>query len=220
MGTVKSTQIVPTILANTTDEFNASVALISEFANRVQIDISDGTLASSNTVDLENIFWPNEWQVDLHMMTDMPSRYVDKIIAMRPSLVIFHAEVREDLRPIFEKLAKANIKTGLALQRATVPETKADLIKIVNHVLIFAGELGKMGGQANLLQTEKVQLIKAISPGVEIGWDGGANVDNLPTIFRAGVKVINVGSAISRADDPKMAYTSLVELVDKYGSAK
>ena len=210
-------RIAPTILTASPDEFQAALVAINEFTNQVQIDITDGEFAPSRTIGLDHVFWPDNWQVDLHMMVKNPSRYIDKLILMKPHLVIFHAEVEEDLRPSFEKLRQAGIKVGLALLRQTVPEQKADLITLADHVLIFAGDLGRMGGQANLLQIQKVRLIRAISPNVEIGWDGGANIDNLPMIIQAGVDVINVGSAISLASNPAEAYKAMVELTTREG---
>lgn len=210
-------RIAPTILTASPDEFQAALVAINEFTNQVQIDITDGEFAPSRTIGLDHVFWPDNWQVDLHMMVKNPSRYIDKLILMKPHLVIFHAEVEEDLRPSFEKLRQAGIKVGVALLRQTVPEQKADLITLADHVLIFAGDLGRMGGQANLLQIQKVRLIRAISPNVEIGWDGGANIDNLPMIIQAGVDVINVGSAISLASNPAEAYKAMVELTTREG---
>lgn len=210
-------RILPTILTASPDEFQAAVVAINEFTNQVQIDITDGEFAPNRTIGLDHVFWPDNWQVDIHMMVKNPSRYVDKLILMKPHLVIFHAEVEEDLRPTFDKLRQAGVKVGLALLRQTVPENKADLITLADHVLIFAGDLGKMGGQANLLQIQKIRLIRAISPNVEIGWDGGANIDNLMMIAQAGVDVVNVGSAISLAASPAEAYRAMVELTTREG---
>ena len=212
MAKKNNIRIAPTILTASPEEFQTALVAINEFTNQVQIDITDGEFAPSRTIGLDHVFWPDNWQVDLHMMVKNPSRYIDKLILMKPRLVIFHAEVEEDLRPSFEKLRQAGIKVGLALLRQTVPEHKAELITLADHVLIFAGDLGKMGGQANLLQIQKVRLIRAISPNVEIGWDGGANIDNLKMIIQAGVDVINVGSAISTASNPTEAYQAMVEL--------
>ena len=212
MAKKNNIRIAPTILTASPEEFQTALVAINEFTNYVQIDITDGEFAPSRTIGLDHVFWPDNWQVDLHMMVKNPSRYIDKLILMKPRVVIFHAEVEEDLRPSFEKLRQAGIKVGLALLRQTVPEHKAELITLADHVLIFAGDLGKMGGQANLLQIQKVRLIRAISPNVEIGWDGGANIDNLKMIIQAGVDVINVGSAISTASNPAEAYQAMVEL--------
>ena len=196
MAKKNNIRIAPTILTASPEEFQTALVAINEFTNYVQIDITDGEFAPSRTIGLDHVFWPDNWQVDLHMMVKNPSRYIDKLILMKPRLVIFHAEVEEDLRPSFEKLRQAGIKIGLALLRQTVPEHKAELITLADHVL----------------QIQKVRLIRAISPNVEIGWDGGANIDNLKMIIQAGVDVINVGSAISTASNPAEAYQAMVEL--------
>ena len=68
-----------------------------------------------------------------------------------------------------------------------------------------------------LIQHKKIPLIKAVKQNVEIGWDGGANLDNIRTLAHSGANVINVGSAISNAPDPAAAYRALVEEADKRG---
>lgn len=37
------------------------------------------------------------------------------------------------------------------------------------------------------MQLEKIRLIKAINPSVEIGWDGGVAVDNAYSLVQGGV---------------------------------
>ena len=56
--------------------------------------------------------------------------------------------------------------------------------------MIFSGELGRFGGTASLMQLEKIRLIKAINPSVEIGWDGGVAVDNAYSLVQGGVNVL------------------------------
>ena len=120
---------------------------------------------------------------------------------------------------MFEELKKAGIKTGVALLQATYPGRVRPYIEAVDHVMIFAGEIGQQGGTADLLQTEKVALIKAIKADVEIGWDGGANMKNVRTIAHAGVNVINVGSAFAQAENPAELYDELLKESDRAGVA-
>lgn len=211
--------ICPTILAATPEEYKQQVERIHPFAERVQIDITDGQFAPSQTVAPTEVWWPREWKADVHMMVAQPSQYLEVIKKMNPNLVIFHAECEEDLVPIFEKLkTETNIKVGVALLRSTVPETVAPAIQAAQHVLVFSGNLGEMGGRASMMQVEKIRLIKAINPTAEIGWDGGANATNAFTLSQGGVDVINVGSAIMRADDPQAVYQSMVEEVNRKGT--
>ena len=210
-------EIVPTILTNDGEQYKKLVTTFQPFAKRVQIDVSDGTFAPSATLPLNQVYWSKEWQVDFHMMVVRPSEHLPLILQLKPSLCIFHAESGENLLPLFEQLKAAGIKTGVAIMRSTFPGTIKQYIEAADHVLIFAGEIGKQGSQADMLQTEKIPLVKAINPNTEIGWDGGANLRTVRAIYRAGADVINVGSAISNATDPGAMYESLVADLDKRG---
>lgn len=210
-------EIVPTILTNDGEQYKKLVTTFQPFAKRVQIDVSDGTFAPSATLPLNQVYWPKEWQVDFHMMVVRPSEHLPLILQLKPSLCIFHAESGENLLPLFEQLKAAGIKTGVAIMRSTFPGSIKQYIEAADHVLIFAGEIGKQGSQADMLQTEKIPLVKAINPNAEIGWDGGANLRTVRAIYRAGADVINVGSAISNATDPGAMYEALVADLDKRG---
>ena len=65
------------------------------------------------------------------------------------------------------------------------------------------------------MQLEKVRLIRNIHPDVEIGWDGGANLENVFSLAQGGVDVINCGGAISRATDAAQAYQQLVTEINR-----
>lgn len=211
------TIIAPTILTENPDTYKALATAFNAFAKRVQVDITDGDFTAGRTIPLNNVWWPQGWQVDLHMMVSRPSEYLPTLLQLKPSLVIFHAEASEDLTPSFQQLKAAGIKVGVALLKTTYPGDVQKYIQAVDHVLVFAGALGQQGGTADMMQIEKIPLIKAVKQNVEIGWDGGANIDNVRALAHAGVDVVNVGSAISGAQDPAAAYKALVEEADKRG---
>lgn len=214
---IKQVTIVPAILANSKQDFKVQVERINTFTRRVQIDIVDGLFAPNKTLDVTNIWWPKGWETDLHMMVARPSEHLETIFKLNPSLCIFHAEAQEDLLPIFEALKQYDIKAGVALLPGTFPGAVQRYIEAADHVMVFAGQIGVQGSRADLLQTEKVSLIRAIKTDVEIGWDGGANMTNVRTLAHSDVDVINVGSAISQAPDPAAMFKALVEEIDKTG---
>ena len=90
-------------------------------------------------------------------------------------------------------------------------------IDAADHVLIFASKLGAQGTPADLMQMEKISLIRNMKPEVEIGWDGGANMTNIRALAHADLDVINVGSAISKSPNPAQAFQELVAEIDKNG---
>lgn len=212
-----SAEIVPAITVETLDQFKVETEKIVGFAKRVHIDISDGEFAPTFLLTEDQLYWPDSWQIDVHAMVTKPSAHLDKIISLKPSLVIFHAEAKEDLLPVFTRLKGAGIKAGVALLKPTVPLTVEPLIKAADHVMVFSGDLGKHGGTASMMQLEKVRLVKKINPAVEIGWDGGVNVENAYTLTQGGVNVLNVGGAIAESTDAADTYEKLVREINKHG---
>lgn len=150
-------------------------------------------------------------------MVAKPSEHLPAILKIKPSLVIFQAEVNEDLLPIFQQLKAVGIKVGIALLKKTYPGKIKELISASDHVLIFAGEIGKQGGVADMLQIEKAPIVRSIKQDVEIGWDGGANLDNIRAIAHADFDVINVGSAIAKTTERSAMYNALIAEADKRG---
>ncbi len=214
---IRPVSIVPSILTDNKQDFRAQIEKINAFTRRVQIDVTDGVFASNETLDITNIWWPKNWLTDLHLMVTNPSQHLDTILRLAPTLCILHAEASEDLLPTFQKLKEAGIKVGVALLPSTFPGNVKQYIDGADHVLIFAGQIGVQGAPADLMQMEKIALVRNMKPEVEIGWDGGANITNVRALAHADLDVINVGSAISQAENPAEAYEQLVAEIDKNG---
>lgn len=210
--------IAPTVLAATPEDYKASLEKIHTFATRIHVDLSDGNFAPTQTITSSQIWWPQEWQMDVHAMVNDPALYVDELLALKPHLIIFHAEVKTDLLPVMQKIKASGVKAGISLVRTTVPSDVAPLIDAADHVMIFSGNLGKYGGTASLMQLEKVRLVKNINAGAEIGWDGGVAVENAFSLAQGGVDVMYVGGAIQKAEDPKAIYDALVKEVNRQGT--
>lgn len=214
---LRTVSIVPAILTDNKIDYRTQVERINTFTRRVQIDVTDGIFAPASTLDVTNVWWPKNWDADLHLMAAKPSEHLDTVLKLSPSLCILHAEADEDLIPIFATLKNAGIKTGLALLPSTFPGAVAHYIKEVDHVLIFAGQIGVQGSPADMMQMEKIPLIRNMKPEVEIGWDGGVNMTNVRALAHADLDIINVGSAIAKAENPAVVFQEMVAEIDKNG---
>ena len=211
--------ITPALLAETAEDYKAQIERLQPFAERVHIDITDGEFAPHFTVAAAQLWWPGNWEVDIHAMVTRPSDHVQALIDLKPRMIIFHAEASEDLVPTLRQVKQAGIKAGVALLRSTVPETVRPAIEAADHVMIFSGNLGEYGGTANMMQLEKVRLVKMIRDDVEIGWDGGVRADNVFSLVQGHVDVLNAGGAIAGAQDPADAYKALVGELTRHGVA-
>lgn len=199
------------------DTYKNEVERYQGFAERVHIDVCDGEFTPSFTIMPDQLWWPQEWVVDLHMMVARPSEHVQALIGLKPHMVILHVEAGEDLIPTLRQLKAAGIKVGVALLRPTVPSSAEQVILEADHVMVFSGELGKHGGIASMMQLEKVRLVRDIKADVEIGWDGGITKENTYSIAQGGVDVLNVGGTLSSAEDPQSVYATLVSEINKRG---
>lgn len=202
--------IAPCITVQTISEFQTTVNTFQPFAERVHIDLSDGEFAPRKLIDPKELSWPEDWQVDIHMMVKRPREYLQHLVSLKPSTIILHAEADEDLLPLLGYIKDNGVKPGLALLRLTVPSDVEQYIKASEHVMIFSGDLGHYGGEASLMQIEKVRLIRRIKENLEIAWDGGVSVENAFTLVHGGVDVLNSGGAVNNAEDPQAAYNNLV----------
>lgn len=202
--------IVPTIDATTADEFRKQISLVSNFAVRLHIDVADGEMTPQALVPINDIWWPGGVRADVHVMYKRPMAHLPALIALSPQLVIMHAESEGDFAKASEALHSHGIEAGVAL----LPETPVTLIEsglaFIDHVLIFSGTLGSFGGTADLALLDKVKYLKRLKPQLEIGWDGGVNEQNVRGLAQAGVEVLNTGGFIHKAQDPHLAYATLV----------
>lgn len=209
--------IAPTIMAENLDQLRDYIQKLRPFAQRVHFDISDGEFAPTFLLDPTQIYWEQGWQVDIHAMVTRPSEHIPQLIALKPDLIVIHAETNENTVVHLQNIKQAGIRAGVALLKTTVPSRVSEAIKAADHVMIFSGNLGFNGGTASMMQLEKIRLVKAINPEVEIGWDGGVNAENAYMLSKGGVDVLNVGGAINKSANPTATYQQLVNEINKTG---
>lgn len=210
--------ICPTILAKDKPEYHRQMEKVAGFAERIQIDLTDGEFAQIATVKPEDAWWPVGVMADFHLMYRDPHQAADIILQHRPHMVIIHAESSGNFIALSEKLRLTGVKVGVALLPQTSITTIMPALDKIDHVLIFSGNLGQFGGHANMDLLNKVKELKRHRPQLEVGWDGGINERNISQMAFSGVDVFNVGGFIQNADDPHRAYRVLARIADETGT--
>jgi ribulose-phosphate 3-epimerase len=204
------TTICPTITAQEAHGYRGQVERIEPFAVRWHIDIADGEFAPVRLIDLDKLWWPGNVQVDLHVMYKRPMEHLELFIVQHPRLIIVHAECEGDFETWSKTLRRHGIEVGVALLPDTPVSLIAGALDMIDHVLVFSGNLGHQGGStADLTLLHKVQELRNLKTTLEIGWDGGVNDTNAAEIAAAGVDVLNVGGFIHTAHNPEAAYATL-----------
>lgn len=204
--------VVPTITAENAHIYREQIENVEKFTPRIHIDLMDGVFTENKSVDVEQVWWPENIIADIHLMFEDPEKEIDKLIKLKPNMVVVQAESRCDVPLFASKLLEKGIKTGLAIFPETSVESINYILPHIHQVLIFSGNLGHQGGsEADLSLLNKVKEIKTAHRWVgEIAWDGGVNDQNVAKLAQSGVDVINSGGFIQHSSDPEKAYRKLV----------
>jgi ribulose-phosphate 3-epimerase len=204
----------PTITTHDPHDYRVEMEQAAALSTRVHIDLADGIFAPTKLIDPAKVWWPEDTIADIHLMYQDPLSVLDQLIELRPHLIILHAESDGAFDSMAKKLRQAGIKVGIAVLPETDLASIQPILASLDHVLIFSGKLGYHGGHADLSLLGKVSEMKVFDPHVEVGWDGGINANNVRTLVRNGVDVLNVGGYIQKAEHPHDAYATLKAVVD------
>jgi ribulose-phosphate 3-epimerase len=210
--------ICPSILSNSKEKYSQQIERVANFAHRIQIDLTDGQFAAPKTVGAKEAWWPVGIAADFHLMYKDPEPAARIVAEHQPHMIIVHAEADGSFEAFAGFCRQQEIKVGVALLQKTSPQSILPALDFVDHVLIFAGDLGHYGGHADMQQLEKVEFLKHHKPQLEIGWDGGVNDQNISQLAFAGIDVFNVGGFIQTAQSPEKAYIALERIADETGT--
>lgn len=208
-----SVTICPTVMTEDPQLFQTQMEEIAKYATRVHIDLGDGVFAPAFT-PVDDVWWPGGMRADLHVMFQEPFQHIPALKALGPQLVIVHAEADGDFMAFAREMHRHGIEVGLALLRETPVEAIALALSDVDHVLIFAGTLGRNTGSqgVDLGVLSKAAQLRKLKPQLEIGWDGGANDTNARQLMDGGIDVINCGGYLHGAN-PIAAWHTIQHVV-------
>jgi len=211
--------ICPTITAYSEEDYHTQMEKVAGFATRIQIDLTDGVFTKEKTVSPEQAWWPVGVKADFHLMYRDPASAVKTVMEHQPNLVIMQAEAEGSFRSLSDFCRSHGTRVGIALLQDTKAETIFSALDLIDHVLVFSGNLGYQGGShADLSLLSKVSQLKEKKPELEIGWDGGVNPQNVAELVSGGVDVLNVGGYLQSAEDPEKAYRGLVRIAEETGT--
>lgn len=183
------------------------------FAPRVHIDLADGIFAPAKTMPIDEIWWPGGIRADLHVMYQRPFDHAKLYLSLGPQMVIVHAEADGDFVAFADLMHRHGVEVGVAIKAETPVSAIEPALDLIDHVLVFSGNLGHFGGQADLTLITKVKQLSDLKPQLEIGWDGGINDQNARALAMSGVDVLNVGGYIQHSTNPHEAYTTLTRAI-------
>lgn len=209
--------VAPSLLSanflNLEDEIKA---VCDAGADLLHIDVMDGHFVPNLTFGpcvVQNISKISNIPLDIHLMVNDVSKFIDMFLPLKPKFISFHLEAENHPIRICEYLKKHGIHPAIVLNPHTPVSSLEHILEFVDMVLLMSVNPG-FGGQSFLpLIYEKIkqlrQMIDRKNLKVFIEVDGGVNGLNVSDLDEAGADIVVAGSYIFSSQDYKTAINSL-----------
>ena len=208
--------VAPSILSADFGNLNNEIKAICEAGcDLVHIDVMDGHFVPNLTIGpvvVESVAKIATKPLDVHLMVENNTFFVDLFASLKPEYITFHIEEEKHPHRLIQKIKSLGIKAGIVLNPSTNPTTIQYLLEDVDMVLLMSVNPG-FGGQKFIPSVIKKakqlkKMINEINPNCLIEVDGGVNDKNIQELKEAGVDVVVAGSYVFK-NDYKTAIESL-----------
>ena len=173
----------------------------------IHLDVMDGHFVDNLTfgpVAVEAVRTHSSLPFHSHLMISRPLAYAERFAQAGSDLIVFHVEVADDPADIIAAIDRSGRRAGIALNPETPAEALDPWLDAVDLVLVMTVHPG-WGGQAFI--GEVMPKLRALRDEVDrrglslqIGVDGGVNLETIGHAHGGGGEVLVVGSALYSAD--------------------
>jgi ribulose-phosphate 3-epimerase len=173
----------------------------------IHLDVMDGHFVDNLTmgpVVVEAVRDESRLPFHSHLMISNPLAYAERFADAGSDLIVFHVEAGDDSGAVIEAIERAGCRPGIALNPETPAEAVHPYLDRVDLLLVMTVHPG-WGGQAFMAEVlpklgELRDEVRRRELGVEIGVDGGVNLETIGSAHAAGGEVLVTGSALYRTD--------------------
>ena len=172
-------------------------------AQRIQIDIMDGHFVPNITMGpivVEAVRRCTRLPLEAHLMITNPEQYIEDFAQAGADVIIVHQEVSPHLHRIIQQIKTAGKMAAVALTPSTPILMLADILSLLDMVLIMTVNPG-FGGQdfipetlPKIMQLRQVITQRGLRCDIEV--DGGIHEATVPLVVQAGANLLVAGSAV------------------------
>lgn len=203
------TKIAPSILScNFLTLENEIKAVEKAGADLIHIDVMDGHFVPNITIGplfVEHIRRITSLPLDVHLMIENPSAFVDDFIKAGSDIITIHIETDKHILRTIDVIKASGKKAGITLNPATPLNSIKYAVKEADLLLIMSVNPG-FGGQSYIsAMDEKIkeakEMIMETGHEIDLEVDGGVKASNVKKVVDAGANIVVMGTEIFHSGD-------------------
>lgn len=209
--------IAPSVLSADFGNLQRDVEdICSAGCDLVHVDVMDGHFVPNLTIGpvvVSSIANCATKPLDIHLMVENNTFFVDLFAPLKPEYISFHIEEEKHPHRLIQKIRSLGIKPAIVLNPHTPPESIEFLLGDLDMVLLMSVNPG-FGGQSfieSVIPKAKRlnEMRNRLNPNCLIEVDGGVSDKNIHSLKDAGVDIVVAGSYVFNHQNKAEAIKSL-----------
>ncbi len=222
---MQTQHIIPAIIPDSLDHLQTQLREVRGVANRVQIDVMNGSYAETSSWPYEGAgremfesirreddglpYW-QDFDFEIDLMVAQPELRLEEWTLAGAKCLIVHVESTEKLDEICTACRTRRVEFALALKPSTDVEKIAPYADRALFVQCMGNDrIGEHGVPLDTRVHETIRAIKKRWPAMTVGVDIGVNANTLPGLIHAGATRFATGSAVFATGDAAREYQQL-----------
>jgi ribulose-phosphate 3-epimerase len=184
----------------------------------IHVDIMDGHFVPNLTIGppvVRSLRKATDLPLDCHLMIENPDQYIPDFAEAGADWISVHQEACRHLNRTLHLIRSHGAQAGVVINPATPEQTLAEVLDIVDYVLVMSVNPG-FGGQKFIPSV--VHKIRRLAEwraqrglGYRIEVDGGIDLDTVGEVVRAGAEILVAGNAVFGKGDPTINAQKLLK---------
>lgn len=220
-----SSPIVPAIIPQsqgTIEDFVATLGAVPE----VHVDVVDGVFVPFVSWPYTPVGDPSvlhvlllSYTLEVDLMVSDPLLAARAWLAAGADMLIFHVETIS-LEALEAFASETAVTIGVCALNSTPYDVLRPYVELADYVQVMGiADIGAQGQPFDERALVRIAELQAEFPHLMISLDGSVNGTTLPSLATLALPRYIVGSAITKAPDPRLAYQELTALASSTGRA-
>jgi ribulose-phosphate 3-epimerase len=213
-------EIIPAILSGNLDDYIYFCNLYDSFTDKIHIDVMDGDFVLTKSPSIFEILSKTSHikaYKAIHLMVKNPINILSILREMKNHIFLVYIHVETLDEETFARLLelKFPFKIGFVFDPRTEFDKYSVFLSKSKIIQIMTVNPGVQQSRFISDTLEKIVILREkYNFKGEIHLDGGINAVTIKEVLNFSPQVINIGSAIQKADNPQNAYKLLKELIN------